>query len=199
MTEPRDIRTSPRIAPLVISLLFAACSPTPTPTPTPAQPPTASPSATIVPTDAGSPGPSSSATGPAAAACATADVKVSHGIVEGTAGSRDTEVILVAAVRCALPAWPALILRDGRGADRADSSVGGSDRIVVQPGGTYATAVQFSNWCAAEPAFPLPLVLVLDGGSVAVTGGPFPEDGDLPPCTGGDVPSLNATAWTATP
>jgi hypothetical protein len=190
---------------LLAGALVAACGPGPTAAPPSERPPserppslvpTASPAPTPGATASESPTASPEDTGSGVAACVPADLKASHGIVEGTAGSRETEVVLVTAVRCALPAWPDVQLRDGLGVALVAGSSGGSGETVVQPGGSYVSAVQLSNWCGAEPAYPLTLDLLLDGESVAVSGGPFADEGDLPPCAGGDLPILSGTAWT---
>jgi len=185
---------------LLVGALVAACGPGQTAAPLSERPPslvpTASPAPTPGATASESPTASPEDTGSGVAACVPADLKASHGIVEGTAGSRETEVVLVTAVRCALPAWPVVQLRDGLGVALVAGSSGGSGETVVQPGGSYVSAVQLSNWCGAEPAYPLTLDLLLDGESVAVSGGPFPDEGDLPPCAGGDLPILSGTAWT---
>lgn len=193
-------RAASAVASLLAGVLVAACGPGPTLAP-PSEPPpslvpTASPTPTPEATATDAPTASPADTGPGVAACAAIDLKASHGIVEGTAGSRETEVVLVAAVRCALPAWPTVQLRDGLGAALVAGSPGGSGETVVQPGGSYVSAVQLSNWCGDEPAYPLTLDLLVGGETVAVSGGPFPEEGDMPPCAGGDPPILSATAWT---
>lgn len=115
--------------------------------------------------------------------------------MEGAAGSRETEVILVTAVACAVPASPAFGLRDGGGAAVVAGAPGGDGQVVVQPGSTYVSDVRFANWCAAEPSYPLTLELRLPGETLEVTGGPFPENGDMPPCTDGPTPELIATPW----
>jgi len=117
--------------------------------------------------------------------------------VEGTAGSRETEVVLVTAVRCAVPAWPSFNLRGGDGDEVVVfAPAGGGGQAVVEPGGSYDSAIKLLNWCGPEPAWAITLELLLEGQVVAVTGGSFPEEGDLPPCSGSGLPTLSATAWT---
>lgn len=199
-TVSRDPRSAILLGAAVLGLLLGACAASPTSSPvdgSPAPGPTGAPSAsaTAGPTDVASVEPSSEASGPTGAACTALDLKVSHGLVEGTAGSRDTEVVLVTAVRCAVPASPAFAIRDAAGATVALSTPAGQDVLVVRPGGRYASDVQFANWCGDDPDYPLTLELRLDGESIAVTDGPFPESGDVPPCTAGDAPTLSASAW----
>jgi hypothetical protein len=193
-------RAALAVAGLLAGVLIAACGPGPTLAPPSEPPPSLVPTASVEPTPEATatdaPTASPQDTGSGVAACAAADLKASHGIVEGTAGSRETEVVLVSAVRCALPAWPAVQLRDGLGVALVAGPSGGTGETVVQPGGSYVSAVQLSNWCGSEPAYPLTLDLLLEGETVAVSGGPFPEEGDLPPCAGGQLPILSATAWT---
>ena len=42
---------------------------------------------------------------------------------------------------------------------------------------------------------PLELELITAAGELAVTGGSFPDEGDLPPCNGAGGPILDGTAW----
>jgi Protein of unknown function (DUF4232) len=165
-------------------------SPTAAPTPTFTSPPTIAPSGppTIEPTVA-----ATTATG--APACTADDLKASHGLVEGAAGSRLTTVVLVAQVACSIDAYPAVGLRDADGAVLVGGVAGGPGRIDLDPDGTYESAVRFGNWCGTDPAFPVTLDLRIGGGEVAVTGSSFPEEGDMPPCNGGGGPVLEAGAW----
>ncbi|HSL97516.1 MAG TPA: hypothetical protein VK831_02995 [Candidatus Deferrimicrobiaceae bacterium] len=185
---------------LLAGALVAACAPAPTAAPVsvaPASPTAATATGSPEPAATGSAAPSPGDTGPGVAACSAADLKASHGLVEGTAGSRETEVVLVTAVRCAVPAWPTFGLRDAGDSEAPVlAAAGGSGQIVVEPEGSYASAVQLSNWCGPEPDWPIALELRLDGEAVAVTGGSFPEVGDLPPCSGSGLPTLTATAWS---
>ena len=43
------------------------------------------------------------------------------------------------------------------------------------------------------------LVVIVGGDDLEVTGGSFPEEGDLPPCNGEVGPTLEGTDWAATP
>ena len=127
--------------------------------------------------------------------CTADDLKASHGLVEGAAGSRLTTVVLVAQVACSIDAYPAVGLRDSHGTFLVGGVAGGPGRIDLDPDRSYESAVRFGNWCATDPAFPLTLDLRIAGGEVAVTGPSFPEDGDMPPCNGGGGPVLEAGAW----
>ena len=168
----------------------ATPSPTAAPTPTFTSPPTVAPSAppTILPTTA-----ATAAAG--APACTAADLKASHGLVEGAAGSRLTTVVLVAQVACSIDAYPAVGLRDAHRAVLVGAVAGGAGRIDLDPDRSYESQVRFGNWCGTEPAFPLTLELEIAGEEVAVTGSSFPDEGEMPPCNGGGGPVLEARAW----
>lgn len=201
-------RTRPRAAArslaVVLALGLAACTPTPSATP----PPTATPAPT--PTGVASPEPTASAepsptllptTGPTgisgARPCTAIDLKASHGLVEGAAGSIFTTVVLVAGQTCSLNAFPAFGLRDANGAELVGSVAGGQGRLDLDPNASYESAVRFANWCGTDPAFPLELVLRLGAEEVTVTGSSFPDEGSLPACAGGGGPVLEASGWEA--
>ena len=198
------------VAPLLLLLaaaLVAACgSTTPsTPlvaTPAPSAAPATIPPATITPA---TPEPSSpivtappASSGTGTSPCTAADLKASHGLVEGAAGSRLTEVVLVTAVPCSIDAFPVLGLRDAAGAAIVGGVAAGSGRIDLSPENAYASSIRFANWCNAEPAFPLELTMRLGSEELAVTGGSFPdEESGMPPCNGESVPpTLEGGAWT---
>ena len=157
---------------------------------------------TAVPSPAPSPSPSPSAAATslsAATACTAADLKASHGLVEGAAGSVLTQVVLVSQSPCSTDGSPALGIRDANGAELVASSTAASGRIDLHPNVSYSTNVRFGNWCNPDPAFPLELVLRIGGADVKVTGTSFPDEGDMPPCNGGGGPVLEATAWAVAP
>jgi hypothetical protein len=193
-------------------VLLAACNPTPsvapsaiavaTPTPTAAAPtptPIASPSATTV-----APTPDVTAapeTGPAgAAACEPSDLKASHGFVDSAAGSRYTTVVLTAVIPCSVDLYPAFALRDANGTPLVGAAAAGPGRLDLDPELTYQSDVQLANWCADNPAFPLRFELRIAGAEVEVTGGSFPDAGDLPPCNGeSQGPVLQGSSWEPVP
>ncbi len=192
---------------LALCVAFAACvpattSPAPTSTPGTSVAPTAAtsePTPTAGPSSApGTPAATEASTAPA---CEPADLKASHGLVEGAAGSRFTTVVLTAAVVCSVDAFPAFGLRDAKGAVLVGAAASGPGRIDVVAGASYESNVRLANWCADDPAFPLSFELIVGGAEVDVTGASsFPEEGDLPPCNGvtqGRV--LEATAWLESP
>ena len=174
-----------------VALAFEACSQTPSSTTTPSVSETSAPSAAVQT-------PAGSATA-GVPACTSADVKASHGLVEGAAGSRLTTVVLVASMPCSVGAFPAMGLRDAVGTALVGAPAGGSGRLDLVAGGVYESEVRLANWCAAEPTFPLSLVLSLPAEQVTVTGGSFPDESDLPPCNGGAGPILEAGAWAPSP
>jgi hypothetical protein len=211
MIDRRGHRRVPVAAPrLLVAGLFsawllAACG-TPTPSVAPlatilpttapvsiapmtAAPVTAAPTVpppTTAPTTAGTP------------ACTAADLKATHGLVEGAAGSRLTEVVLVTSVACSVEATPTLGLRDASGTAIVGGVATGAGRLDLSPELAYASNVRFANWCNPEPEFPLELTIRLGGEELPVGGGSFPdEESGMPPCNGESVPpTLEGGAWT---
>jgi hypothetical protein len=190
---------------LAVGLLVACGSPTPTvqvisttgPTTGPITALPATPAAvTPAPTLESAPAP----TLPVGVAppCTASDLKASHGLIEGAAGSRLTEVVLVAGTTCSLDAFPVLGIRDATGAAIVGGVAGGTGRFDVSPEGSYASTVRISNWCVAEPQFPLTLEIRLGAEELAVTGSAFDET-NVPPCNGEGGPILEATAWVEQP
>jgi hypothetical protein len=177
-----------------------ACSPTPASTPGAATTAaTPSPIVTAAPETA-SPVPSPAGSQAAAAPpCEPANLKSQHGLVEGAAGSRLTTVVLVPVAPCSVDAFPAIGLRDSTGAILIGAPAAGPGRLNLVAGGAYESIVRFANWCAPEPAFPLSLVLLIHGDELTVTGSSFPDDGDLPTCSGEGGPILEAGGWAALP
>jgi len=187
---------------VAMAVILVACSPAavatvaPTPARTAASPPAAYPEPTATPV---APPTSAPSTAAGTSACTPADLKASHGLVEGAAGSRLTTVLLTSASACSIDAFPALGLRDSRGAILVGAASSGPGHIDLAAGGVYEANVRLANWCAAQPDFPLALEIVLGADELPVTGGSFPEEGDLPPCNGDGGPILEATGWEAAP
>ena len=193
---------------LLISLLFgaavAACGAnTPSPSPTEAAAavtstpaPTAAP-ATPAPTPTEAP--TSEPTPPdGVQVCGPADLKVSHGLVDGAAGSIITEIVLVSDSHCSVDTSPSLGLQDKSGAELVAATPAGSDTIELVAGGAYTAQVRIANWCGPDPAFPLALVLWIDSDKVVVTGGSFPQNG-MPGCLGTGGVRLESTPWVVSP
>jgi hypothetical protein len=88
-------------------------------------------------------------------------------------------------------------LRDASGTILVGAASGGPGHIDLAAGGGYESNVRLANWCADQPDFPLKLEVVLGSEALAVTGGSFPEEGDLPPCSGDGGPILEASQWVA--
>jgi hypothetical protein len=126
-----------------------------------------------------------------------ADLKASHGLVEGAAGSIITEVLLVSSIGCSVDAFPVLGLRDADGTAIVGGTAAGPGRLDLAPLGSYTSAVRVANWCVPEPAFPLALELRIGDQELEVTGGSFPEEDNLPTCSGDGAPILEGEAWTA--
>jgi hypothetical protein len=206
MADRRGSARTRAAAPFLAGLLalgLGACSATPSAAPTieptiaPTPTPTAAPTQSAAPpTEPATPVPSPVTGG---SACAAADLKASHDLVEGAAGSRFTNVVLVTASRCAIDAFPAMGLRDAHGAELVGSASGGPGRIDLDPNVSYTSAIRFDNWCNPEPAYPVALVIRIGAEEVAVSGSSFPGEGDMPPCNGPGGPTLEAGAWQAAP
>lgn len=188
---------------LALAVALAGCGPASSPSPTvgvtlgaTAEPtaPASAPPVTLAPL------PTAADTGSAGTPpCSVADLKASHGLVEGAAGSRLTEVVLVSATTCSIDAYPALGLRDAGGTALLSGPSLGPGGIDLVPGVATVSQVRLSNWCAPEPAFPLSLEILVGGAELPVTGGSFPDDGDLPPCNGDGGPILEGSAWQQQP
>jgi len=185
---------------LVVLALAAACgSPTPTAFPNVTTGPTVGPLTAAPDTSA----PSSAPTTPPATTvagappCTAADLKASHGLIEGAAGSRLFEVVLVSAAACSVDAFPTLGIRDATGAAIVGGVAGGAGRIDLSPDASYVSPVRLSNWCVSDPAFPLSLELRLGAEELAVTGPAFEDESDLPPCNGDGGAILEAGPWAA--
>jgi len=171
---------------IAVALIVAACATT---TPSPGT--TATPARTVrpSPTDVG---------GPAAGACRESDVELAHGRVDGAAGSRFTTLTLTVtgAAACRIPAAPTIELIDASGARLVQTAPAGPVTMMeVQVGTAVTSNVQLANWCDPPPAEPLSLSLVLDGVSLPVLGGPYPDPGGLPGCNGAGGPTFAATDW----
>lgn len=194
-------------APFLSGLLMlglVACSGTPSAAPSGvASVPPATEIPTLLPTE--SPASATGAPTPAATSasaeppCQAADLKASHDLVEGAAGSRLTTVVLTAATACSVDLFPPMGIRDGDGTELVASTTTGSGRIDLDPEVSYSSEVRFANWCNPEPKYPLGLVLRIGAAEVVVTGSSFPEAGDMPPCNGVGGPRLEAGQWEAAP
>ena len=208
MADRRGSARTRAAAPFLASLLvlgLVACSATPSAQPTAAPFQTTTPSPVVTELPSQSAAATTQATTPAASAasgavaCTAADLKASHDLVEGTAGSRLTTVLIVAASPCSVDLFPALGLRDANGTELVGSASGGPGRLDLDPNVSYTSGVRLANWCSPEPAFPLSLVVRIGAEEVGVTGSSFPDEGDMPPCNGGGGPVLEAGQWEAAP
>src|SRR6185503_12863552 len=96
----------------VLALGLVACSATPTAAPTVEPTIAPPPTPTVVPTESAQPPTEPATPVPSVVsggvACSPADLKASHDLVEGGAGSRFTNVVLVTASRCSIDAFPAM-------------------------------------------------------------------------------------------
>ena len=183
-SPPADSTTGPTVGPVTAAPSSGAAETPATATLVPATPLPATPLPTV----------------PAAvtAPCEVSDLKATHGLVEGAAGSRLTEVVLVAGIPCSIDAFPTLGLRDAKGGAIVGGIPAGPGRIDLSPETSYSSAVRLSNWCHDEPAFPLELTIRLGAEELPVNGGSFPDqEGGMPPCSGeGVAPTLEGGAWT---
>lgn len=130
--------------------------------------------------------------------CGTADLKASHGLVEGAAGSIITQVVLESNADCTVETSPSLGLQDKAGSAVVTATPAGPGTIELHAGSAYTSQVRIANWCDPEPAFPLALILWIDGDKLVVTGGSFP-DGGMPGCLGSGGVRLESTAWVVSP
>jgi hypothetical protein len=183
---------------------LVACGPsTPTASPAPVMPaPTNSPAATITPATP-TPVPTVAPTAVSTpvggvAVCGVADLKASHGLVDGAAGSIITEVVLESNTHCTVETSPALGLQDKSGTALITATPAGPGSIELVAGGAYTSQIRIANWCAPEPAFPLALILWIDDEKLVVTGGSFPDSG-MPGCLGTGGVRLESTPWVASP
>lgn len=186
-----------------LAAFVAGCSPsTPTEAPatataTPVVAPTAGPTltpATAAP--ASTPGPTTAGVVP----CGPADVKASHGLVDGAAGSVFTEVVLEANSTCTVDATPSIGLQDKNGTALIAVTAASGGPFELTAGSAYTTTVRLANWCGPDPAFPVALLIWLDADKLVVGGGSFPSDG-MPGCLGGagSAARLEATPWSPSP
>lgn len=191
------------IVALLLTAGLVACGPaTPTPAPTVAETPSAAPVGTAAPTLATptqAPTPSPLPTAAAGVPlCGVADLKASHGISDGAAGSILTEIVLVSDATCAVDSMPSLGLQDSKGSPLVVATTAGPGTIELSGGSAYTSQIRLANWCGADPSFPLALVLWIDSEKLVVTGGSFPQDG-MPGCLADGGVRLEATPWVATP
>jgi hypothetical protein len=187
----------------LLAVGLVACGPgTPTASPAPITPvPTDTPAATISPATP-TPVPTVAAVAPTAApgttACGVADLKASHGLVSGAAGSIITEVVLESDADCTIETSPSLGLQDKSGTTLITATPAGPGSIEIVAGDAYTSQIRIANWCDPEPAFPLALVLWIDDEKLVVTGGSFP-DGGMPGCLGTGGVRLESTPWVLSP
>lgn len=155
----------------------------------------------------GTSSPAPSASGPSASAptaspgvgtCDSSDVTFTSEPWGGAAGSRGTTVTITldpGQPACSLATLVKAQIEDANGTalvSGASMEQGGS--VSLEPGGTFAIGIAWSNWCGSDPAAPLTLTLQLDGWPAWVpvsvpTGGGSP----VPPCLGGAGSSLSVT------
>ena len=187
---------------VVVTLLAAACSAAPAASPTSSATAAPPPTATLAPAtnEPATIAPPTTPVPTQVSPCAAADLKASHGLVEGAAGSVFTEVVLVSAVTCSVDAFPVLGLRDASGGALVGGTATGGGRLDLVAGTSYTSSVRLANWCLPEPAFPLALAIRLGQEELPVTGTSFPsEDSGMPPCNGEGGPILEGGAWEAIP
>jgi hypothetical protein len=186
----------------VLAAVLGACGPAaPSPSPTIAatEAPTSVPASTVAATPSPVPTVVPTPTAVAGATpCGTADLKASHGLVEGAAGSIITEVVLVADTSCTVETSASLGLQDNSGTTLVTATPAGPGSIELVAGAAYTANVRIANWCKPEPAFPVSLLLWIDDEKLIVSGGSFPQDG-MPGCIGTDGVHLEDTPWVASP
>ena len=145
------------------------------------------------------------------APCSAGNLRARIANWESAAGSRLVAVYLNlrAGPGCLLRGTPGVQLIDARGVVFVDSAnltgsrgpriATGDPPVLVAPGAEIELDVQWANWCAAPPRFPLSVGAELANKSGTVRSAPTPASlaEDAPPCTGRRQPTiLRAThAW----
>jgi hypothetical protein len=178
-----------------VALAVAACA-TPTPSPGPTVTPASSPGATTTPAPTVGPSPTEVGS-PANADCTPADIELTHGRIDGAAGSRFTTltVTVTGPTACVLPAGPTVELVDAGGAILITSVATGASSLDLSPGATATSTIQLANWCTDPPAQPVTLTLVLGSAKIGAAGGPFPSENEMPPCNGGPALVFAPSPW----
>ena len=162
-----------------IATASPTASPAPTASPTPT--PIASPTPTPVPTAAPTLGP-----------CDPGSLAARITAWEGAAGHRiaDVELTNAGTVTCRLATMAKPQLVDGHGSVLIDGvKPGPSDALTLAPGDVVKTFVQDANYCGPDPAAPVSVAFVLDGGSRVVAMPVSPTDATVPPCNGPGSPA----------
>lgn len=135
---------------------------------------------------------------PGDGACTAANLAVSGGPWSAAAGSRGAEVVVEnqGAAVCSLPAAAHVTLVDGTSQPVAETEPAATEGPALDPGGTAMFTILFGNWCDANVALPLQVVLQTPDGGVRIQGLDV-DRADLPPCNGpGLPPALTAQPWT---
>ena len=187
----------------LVAVLAAGCGPSTSTvapaTSTPVVPPTEGPTLTPATPPPATTAPTTAAT-LAGAVCGPSDLKASHGLVDGAAGSVFTQVVLEANSSCTVDATPSVGLQDKNGTAVVPDTAASGGPFQLEAGKAYTSTVRFANWCGSNPAFPVSLIIWIDGDKLVVTGGSFPSDG-MPGCLGapGSAATLDATPWAVSP
>ena len=135
---------------------------------------------------------------PVGGACSATDLAVSGGPWSAAAGSRGAEVVVEnqGSAPCTLPAAAQVTVVDGASQPVAETEPAAPQGPALEPGGTATFTILFGNWCDANAALPLQVVLETGAGGVRIQGLDLAE-ADLPPCNGpGLPPVLTAQPWT---
>lgn len=130
--------------------------------------------------------------------CGNSDVTFSAEPWGGAAGSRGTTVTITLSPGQSACTLATLVMAQIDDADGtalvSGASVEPGGSVSLQPGGTFAIGVAWSNWCGSDPAVPVTLSLKLEGWPFWMPVNP-PAGGlnPVPPCLGGAGSSLSVT------
>jgi hypothetical protein len=149
-------------------------------------------------------GPSVAATTEPIAACGVGDIALAAEAWGGAAGSRGTVVtvsLTPGRYACVLPTAVHASVVDASGAELVavrTPATGGT--VALEPGATFDVGVAWSNWCGAEPAAPMNLLVGFGSGSPRLVGEPgsIPASA-VPPCNGDGPSVLSLTDLQAQP
>jgi hypothetical protein len=97
---------------------------------------------------------------------------------------------------CVLPASPRVVMLSQAGVVLQSKLGSAGAGPTLQPRGSRAFSVQFSNWCDDTAQLPFRFALLLGVGSAEIDGLELTSTDQLPPCNGpGQPASLSTDDW----
>jgi hypothetical protein len=175
---------APTPTPTASATTEPSASPSATPSPSPSPSPTASPTPSPTP----SPAPTVVPTG----SCDPSKLAARITAWEGAAGHRiaDVELTNAGAAKCKIATLDKPQLVDGHGSVLIDGvAPGSSSSLTLAPGEVVKTLVQDANYCGPDPAAPVSVAFVMNGGGRFVATPLSPTDATVPPCNGPGSPA----------